>query len=134
MPRSTLGGLAAVQLAGLSCLSSRSLRFFSLSLQRNILSTSLASFSFSRLSPTVSSDYKWYFALTHHFCRRESRSQLTGRRRSSASPLAIFVFCLFDGNSFWRLAHRLFSFAFCPPRGGGRRSGTLFVKPSIALV
>ena len=44
MPGFTLGGLAVVQLAGLSCLSSRSLRFFSLSLQRNILSTSLASY------------------------------------------------------------------------------------------
>lgn len=54
MPGLTFGGLAASQFAGLSCLSRRSLRFFSLSLQRNILFTSLASCSLLRLSPTVS--------------------------------------------------------------------------------
>ena len=77
MPGFTLGGLAVVQLAGLSCLSSRSLRFLSLSLQRNILSTSLASFSFSRLSPTISSD---------------SYSFTSCERKSSSSPLRV-EFC-----------------------------------------
>ena len=118
MPGFTLGVLAVVQLAGLSCLSSRSLRFFSLNLQRNILSTSLARFSFSILLPTVSSDSYFtsserkssssplpvffFFALTHHFCYlaqscRESRSQLTCRSCSWSFPPRHLCFL-----PFWR--------------------------------
>ena len=72
----TFKGLAASKFAGLSCLSRRSFRFFSLYLQRNILFTSWTSCSLLRVASTVSSD---------------SYSFTSSETSSSSSPLRLFT-------------------------------------------
>ena len=49
-----------------------------------------------------------------------------------ASPSLSFAFLA--GTAFGDLLAGRFPLPFVSPRGGGRRSGRLFVKPSIALV